>query len=124
MLPDMALIGVPGALAQAEHAGGPFQRVSPGTPRISTRTFCNFAPNARDVSVNGELDGKPHQMTKGADGVWSATVGPLPPDIYTYSFTIDGVNALDPLNTNTKLGYWSFGPVSVVELPGDGPQFY
>jgi enterochelin esterase-like enzyme len=48
----------------------------------------------------------------------------LPPDIYTYSFNVDGVVALDPRNTNTKMGYGGFGPVSVVEVPGDGPQFY
>ena len=32
--------------------------------------------------------------------------------------------ALDPRNANTKYGYGGFGPVSVVEVPGDGPQFY
>jgi enterochelin esterase family protein len=56
--------------------------------------------------------------------VWSVTVGPFAPDIYTYAFTVDGVAALDPRNPNTKYGYGFFGPVSVVEVPGDGPQFY
>ena len=48
-------------------------------------------------------------MTKGANGVWTVTVGPLAPDIYTYAFNVDGVAALDPQNTNTKLGYGIFG---------------
>ena len=74
--------------------------------------------------TGGELDGKPHPMTKGDNGVWTVTIGPLAPDIYTYSFNVDGVVALDPRNVNTKYGYGGFGPVSVVEVPGDGPQFY
>ncbi len=63
-------------------------------------------------------------MTRGDNGVWSVTVGPLAPDIYTYAFNVDGVTALDPLNNNTKYGYGNFGAVSVVQVPGDGPQFY
>jgi enterochelin esterase family protein len=63
-------------------------------------------------------------MTKGADGVWTVTVGPLEPDIYTYAFNVDGITALDPRNPNTKYGYGRFGPVSIVQVPGSGPQFY
>src|SRR5687768_11430713 len=44
------------------------------------------APSAQQVVAAGELDGKPHPMTKGADGVWTVTIGPLDPDIYTYAF--------------------------------------
>ncbi len=82
------------------------------------------APNAKSVVAAGELDGKPHPLTRGDDGVWSVTIGPLAPDIYTYAFNVDGVTALDPLNANTKYGYGRFGAVSVVQVPGDGPQFY
>jgi enterochelin esterase family protein len=87
-------------------------------------TFRLAAPAAQQVVVAGELDGKPHPMTKGPDGVWAVTVGPLEPDIYTYAFNVDGINALDPRNPNTKYGYGSFGAVSIVQVPGDGPQFY
>jgi enterochelin esterase family protein len=52
------------------------------------------------------------------------TIGPLAPDIYTYSFNVDGVVALDPRNVNTKYGYGNFGPVSIVQVPGDTPAFY
>jgi enterochelin esterase-like enzyme len=83
-----------------------------------------YAPNAQQVTVNGELDGKAHPMQKSTDGVWSTTIDSLPPDIYTYWFDVDGIRSLDPHNTNTKLGYGMFGAVSVVEMPGDGPQFY
>ena len=82
------------------------------------------APDAKQVTATGELDGKPHPLTRGSDGVWTVTIGPLDPDLYTYVFNVDGAMALDPQNTNTKLGYGNFGPVSVVEVPGNGPQFY
>jgi enterochelin esterase-like enzyme len=90
-----------------------------------SRIIVRFAaPNAQQVTVSGELDGRSHPMTKGDDGVWTATIGPLPPDIYTYSFNVDGVVALDPRNTNVKMGYGNFGPVNVVEVPSAGPAFY
>ena len=98
--------------------------VSPEVGADRTLTLRYLAPNAREVVANGELDGKPHPLTKGSNGVWSVTIGPLTPDIYTYAFTVDGVVALDPRNPNTKYGYGNFGPVSVVEVPGDGPAFY
>ena len=57
-----------------------------------------YAPGAQQVVANGELDGKPHPLTKGANGVWTATIGPLDPDIYTYAFNVDGITTLDPQN--------------------------
>lgn len=105
-------------------ARGPAPVMSPEIAPDRTVTFRYAAPEAESVSVNGELDGQSHPMTKGANGVWSVTVGPLAPDIYTYSFNVDGVTALDPRNVNTKYGYGNWGPVSIVQVPGTGPQFY
>jgi enterochelin esterase-like enzyme len=103
--------------------GGP-QVVSPEVSADRKITLRLLAPNAKSVVANGELDGKPHPLTKDDNGVWSVTVGPLAPDIYTYAFNVDGVTSLDPRNANTKYGYGGFGAVSVVQVPGDGPQFY
>ena len=66
--------------------GGPAY-VSPEVGADGSVTVRLFAPNAQQVAAAGELDGKPHPMTKGEDGIWSVSVGPLPPDIYT-SWTI------------------------------------
>jgi enterochelin esterase-like enzyme len=121
----MSLVIVLGLLpaANAQPAAPP-QFASPEVAADRTITLRYFAPNATKVTANGDLDGTPHPMTKGPDGVWTVTVGPLSPDIYTYSFDVDGVVALDPRNSNIKSGYGIFGPASVVEVPGDGPQFY
>jgi enterochelin esterase family protein len=63
-------------------------------------------------------------MPQCSDGVWTVAFVPRPPDIYTYSFNVDGITALDPRNANTKYGYGGFGLVSIVQVPGAEPQFY
>jgi len=35
-------------------------------------------------------------MTRGDDGVWTATVEPAPAGVWEYSFAVDGLNVLDP----------------------------
>jgi enterochelin esterase family protein len=113
--------------ATAALSAQPQQRPNFRSPEVGadrTITLRYYAPNAKTVTAQGELDGKPRPLTRGDNGVWSVTIGPLAPDIYTYAFNVDGVVALDPLNSNTKYGYGNFGPVSIVQVPGDGPQFY
>ena len=101
------------------------QVVSPQVNADRTVTLRILAPKATDIKVTGELlngtDPKP--MTKGDDGIWTATLGPVPPDVYTYAFNIDGVNTTDPRNPWVKL-VSSTGLASQVEVPGDGPQYY
>jgi enterochelin esterase family protein len=112
------------ALVDAQRGGGapPFTSPEVGADRRLTLRY--YAPNAQSVTAAGELNGQPMKLTKGENGVWSGTIGPLAPDIYTYAFNVDGVVALDPRNANTKYGYGGFGAVSIVQVPGDGPQFY
>jgi hypothetical protein len=38
------------------------------------------------------------KLTKGDNDVWEATVGPLDPGGYRYSFTVDGATVTDPRN--------------------------
>jgi enterochelin esterase family protein len=121
----MAAQGPPAApVAGARGGRGGPAIVSPEVGADRSITFRFLAPTAQQVTVSGELDGRPHPMTKGENGVWTVTVGPLAPDIYTYSFNVDGVSSLDPRNPNTKYGYGNFGAVSVVQVQGDGPAFY
>jgi enterochelin esterase family protein len=37
-------------------------------------------------------------MAKDTAGIWNITVGPVKPDIYPYSFNVDGVSVMDPAN--------------------------
>lgn len=85
-------------------------------------TFRVSAPKAAEVMLRLS-DGGPqsHPMTKGEDGVWNVTIGPLEPEIYTYSFLIDGVKTLDLANPIVKVG--AALDASVVEVPGDTPRF-
>ncbi len=57
-------------------------------------------------------------MAKGAEGVWTATVGPLPPAIYSYAFRVDGALVTDPRNPKVKIWLTSN---SMVEVPGSPP---
>jgi enterochelin esterase-like enzyme len=110
--------------ATPQKAKAPPHWTSPEIAPDRKVTFRYFAPAARRVELMGDMDGQPHAMAKDAQGLWSATLGPLAPDIYTYSFGVDGIVSLDAKNANTKYQYGNYGAVSVFEVPGDGPQFY
>jgi enterochelin esterase-like enzyme len=101
------------------------QVVSPQVNADRTVTVRVLAPKATEITVTGELlnGSQPKPMTKGDEGIWTATLGPVPPDVYTYAFNIDGVNTTDPRNPWVKL-VSSTGLASQVEVPGDGAQYY
>ncbi len=63
-------------------------------------TFRFIAPKARKVEVSPSWLGytKTLPMTQGEDGVWSVTVPQPDPELYTYTFMVDGVSMLDPAN--------------------------
>lgn len=90
-------------------------------------TFRLRAPEAPAVALVGEVtQGKgPQPMTKGADGVWSITIGPLPAEIWSYNFRIQGVDLQDPANISVMpRAAGSAAPSNFVEVPGDAPAFY
>jgi enterochelin esterase-like enzyme len=111
-----------GAPQGAGGRGGP-PVVSPEVHADKTMTLRFRAPNASSVMLVGELDGKTYPMTRGADGVWTVTVGPWPHDVYNYQFNVDGVIAMDPANPSVKLGFGAFPPANLVEIPGNGLEF-
>jgi enterochelin esterase-like enzyme len=107
--------------------GGPQgpQIVSPQVNADRTVTLRLYAPKATQVNVTGEIlnGASPAAMTKDEDGVWTATLPAIPPDVYLYAFNIDGVNTPDPRNPWIKLVSGA-GLASQVEVPGDGLQYY
>ncbi len=91
--------------------------VSPDVRPDRTVVFRIHAPKASAVSVGGEFGRK--TLTKDDNGVWTATVGPLEPDLYPYLFTVDGVPTVDPHNAKLKIGRASVN--NLVDVPGDKP---
>jgi len=90
-------------------------------------TFRLRAPQATVVDLVGEvLQGRRSQpMTKDGDGVWSITIGPLPPEIWIYNFRIDGVDFPDPANISIMPRNAGTGAISsFVEVPGASAAFY
>jgi enterochelin esterase family protein len=82
-----------------------------------TVTFRLRAPDATDVKVGGDFIQGPQQMTKQEDGVWDVTLGPLNPAIYSYTFRVNGVSVLDPVNPMIKAGERT--SESMFEVPVD-----
>jgi enterochelin esterase-like enzyme len=85
-------------------------------------TFRVNAPKAAEAVLRFSEGGpRLHPMTKGEDGVWTVTIGPVEPEIYTYSFLLDGAKTVDLANPIVKVG--AAIDASVVEVPGDPPRF-
>ena len=79
----------------------PFTQVSPEVHADRRVTLRVLAPRADSVRVTGEIitdRAAPSAMARDSSGVWSLTVGPLAPDVYTYAFVVDGVHTPDPLD--------------------------
>jgi enterochelin esterase family protein len=102
---------------------------SPDVRDDGTVTFRLKAPAAKEVRLTGAVltgietsGGKPLPFTKGDDGVWTLTVGPLKPDMYIYGFDVDGVRIADP--NNTVAGFTAMPPYSQLIVHGDGPAYY
>ena len=80
------------------------------------------APDARTLQLQAPWAGERLEFQRGESGVWSLTVGPVPPAIYSYTLLLDGVRVLDPHNTTVKR--WSGGNASMVEVPAEAPTPY
>ena len=95
-------------LASADFAGAQEMnslmfRARVKSPELSADsiTFRFVAPKARKVNVSASWLGynpAALPMTQEKDGIWSATVALPDPELYTYTFVVDGVSVLDPSN--------------------------
>jgi enterochelin esterase family protein len=97
--------------------------VSPEVSADHKVTFRIYAPKATEVTIGGEFLGSlgPTKLTKSDKGVWSVTVGPLTPDLYSYSFSVDGVRTIDPKNPMIKPGIGSVD--NMIFVPGTEADF-
>jgi enterochelin esterase-like enzyme len=81
--------------------------------------FNLYGPSAREVAVTGEwmkgfgsisLDGGKmkegpivsENLVRGDSGIWTVTLGPIKPGLYSYNFILDGVKITDPSNVLSK----------------------
>lgn len=92
---------------------------SPDVNSKNDVTFRYYAPNAKEVLLSTEILEEQLAMEKDENGVWTATIKKVKPDIYPYSFKVDGIEVADPNNTyvfaNERFKR------SIVEIPGDKP---
>jgi enterochelin esterase family protein len=103
----------------------PDELVSPQVLPDCRVTFSIFAPRASEVALDGDwiLQGRGTggPLQKDDQGVWSITVGPLVPDFYMYTLTVDGVPTIDPQNRRIKQGIAPLKNVFLV--PGEEAAF-
>jgi enterochelin esterase family protein len=88
-------------------------------------TFRVSAPYADEVKLTGSWmlgRGASVEMTKNENGVWSASL-PLPaPELYTYSFDVDGLSINDPNNIFMQRDGTRY--LSAVIIPGELTENY
>jgi enterochelin esterase-like enzyme len=109
--------------AQAGRGGGRGAQappvVSPEVTPDRHLTFRIYAPQAQAIRLAaGDIPGvgQTTQLTKGEDGVWEVTIGPIDPGAYRYNFNVDGVSTIDPRNhatSESNTNVWS-----LVVVPG------
>jgi enterochelin esterase family protein len=104
--------------------------ISPEVSADRAVTFRVRAPNAQRVVLQsgpilnalGSADGSIGFDTVDDDGLWSLTVGPLPPDVYDYGFEIDGVAFIDSNCPGVQAGTGS--PRSLFTIHADDPAYF
>jgi enterochelin esterase-like enzyme len=100
----------------------------PKSPEIGADgsvVFRLLAPDATAVSLGGSWQvarSAPVAMTKDEKGVWSATVPAIKPEVYTYTFNVDGARMLDPGNVNVQRDGTRY--LSMLLVPGVGSAMY
>ena len=110
----------PDAIAQPRQQGP--QVTSPEVSSERKITFRILAPKAAAVQHGGSGDipgtgfGQASPLTKGTNGVWEITVGPIPAGAYRYNFNVDGVATIDPRNPKTSES--NENTWSLVNVPG------
>ena len=108
--------------AYAQGRGNQPQFISPEVQADRKVTFRILAPQAQAVRLNaGDIQGlgQNNQLTKGENGVWELSVGPVDPGTYRYTFNVDGVATLDPrspFTSESNNNVWSVVHVAGLEF--------
>ena len=126
MILAVALLAVTVAMAQ-EAIWGRQAVVSPEIHDDNTVTFRMRAPKAIKVEVTGDFFGvdapRIAELKENQEGVWEYTTPePLPSELYSYTFIVDGVRMNDPSNVMMIRDVASVASVFIV--PGDPGDLY
>ena len=87
--------------------------------------FRLLSKDADSIAVSGDWMpgwGTSVPMVKNDTGLWSLRVGPLLPELYSYTFLIDGVRVLDPNNPQVKRD--GTRNESMLLIPGNESDLY
>lgn len=100
------------------------QFVSPEVIDDNKVTFKVHSPDAQSVKLNGSWMGwgETAELKKGAEDIWSITVGPLEPTMYHYNILINGVSVIDPKNAHALRDGTRYASMLIV--PGKGSEIY
>ncbi|WP_321373193.1 alpha/beta hydrolase-fold protein [uncultured Draconibacterium sp.] len=82
------------------HGQQPVQLKSPEILKDNSVIFRLNAPEAKSVKLQGTMNTgwEGLEMNKNQDGIYEIKIGPVDPEIYVYTFQVDGVSILDPSN--------------------------
>ena len=95
---------------------------SPVINQDGTVTFNFFDPTAQQVSVTGDFEEIHWQtlpMTRQENGVWTVTTQPLNPELYSYSFSVDGQRIVDPANSYVNRDISTLSNIFIVTKSND-----
>jgi enterochelin esterase family protein len=126
----LCVLTVVNSRAQEDLFGGQ-QIISPEIHEDDSVTFRFLAPNADFVQVSGdflptekietpmgEMDAPiKADLAKDEKGIWSYTTKTLSPELYSYSFLVDGLKTIDP---NNPFLIRDVASVTNILLVGDG----
>jgi len=76
--------------------------ISPDIQDDHSVTFRLRAPKSQSVALRGQWEKEPAEMTKDAEGLWTLTVPNVPAGVWEYSFIVDGLTMIDPVNPVLK----------------------
>ncbi len=118
----------------AQEIGRTERIVSPEFTADNAIYFRIKAPQAKSVQLSGNwmqmvpngdqgMTRKLTDLTQGEDGVWSVKVEGLEPEIYGYTFLVDGVSTLDPSNFKIARD-GTFRTESLLEVEGGQASLY
>lgn len=94
----LLLLYITSTFAQQSLSTIPSRIISPSINSDCSVTFSLYMPNAKQVSIKGDwlINGSASmQLT---NGIWSYQTSTLLPDVYIYTFNVDGVDLIDPSN--------------------------